>query len=148
MTYPPLLSPYMDSWARLSLVVSHSVKRPLWQDSQLPQAMSKQTTARSPFLKPVLAMENGWSQIQCKASTSYTPARAGPRTLDVVPDLVECAHELVAQNVSPLHRGLGECARVQVQVRAADGCGGDLEDDVLRVREGGAVHLDHCGVVV
>lgn len=53
LTHPPLLSPYMNSCARLSLVVSHEVKRPFLHESHSPQAMSKQATTRSPRFRPV-----------------------------------------------------------------------------------------------
>ena len=59
------------------------------------------------------------------------------------PDLDHLAHELVAQDVAVGHAG--DHAVVEVQVRAADGGGGDLDDGVPRIDDlgvGDGVHLN------
>lgn len=67
-TYPPVLSPYMNSCARESLVVSQAVKSPFLHDSQEPQAMSKHATTRSPRLKPV-CVSSFYGRIRSKRLT-------------------------------------------------------------------------------
>ena len=83
----------------------------VWQNQHSPQAMSNGTTIRSPFL----------NFVTCAA------------------DLDDLAHRLVAEDVARLHGR--QVHVVQVQVRAADAGGRDLDDHVrrvldLRVRDG------------
>ena len=82
---------------------------------QLPQAIGKGTTTRSPTF----------------------------RFLTAAPDLDDLAHELVAEDVALLHRR--HEAVVEVQVGAADRGRGDLDDRVALVedlRVGNVAHLD------
>ena len=68
-----------------------------------PQEMVKGTTTRSPTFSFVFS----------------------------APDLHDLAHELVAEDVAALHGG--HEAVVEMQVGAADGAGGDLDDGVARM---------------
>ena len=90
---------------------SHSENSSCWQKKQLPQAIGKATTTRSPTF----------------------------RFLHVRPDLDDLAHELVAEDVALLHRR--DEAVVEVQVGAADRRRGDLHDGVAPVQDLRVGHL-------
>src|SRR5215212_7421105 len=66
-------------------------------------------------------------------------AVAGLELLDTTAGLDDFAHELMAQDVAALHRG-NETV-VEMQIGPADGGGGDPDDGVARVDDGGVRHL-------
>ena len=87
----------------LGLVRSQPEKRPRWQNQHWPQLIVNGTTTRSPILRLVTSE----------------------------PSSIDLAHVLVAEDVAALHRRL--IAVEEVEVRAADRTGGDLDHGVARV---------------
>lgn len=61
------------------------------------------------------------------------------------PGFFDDAHEFVAENVASF--GLRDPAVVQVQVRTANGCGGDSQDDVVVVLEDGIRNIVDANVL-
>ena len=64
---------------------------------------------------------------------------------DIRSDLDDFAHEFVAQDIALLH--LGNDTIHQMKVRAANGCGTDLEYAVLRVLDAGIIDRFAADVV-
>ncbi|MNR20584.1 hypothetical protein D3C85_1374340 [compost metagenome] len=61
------------------------------------------------------------------------------------PHLDDLAHELMAENVAAVHAG--DDAVIEVEVRAADGGGGDLDDGVARIDDLGIGDRVHPNIV-